>query len=226
MGGDQGRKEWVLEGAGGCPRQGRGWSSSVLLQWFVLCLPLASGQFEFDLAKSQEGGKTRQTGGRCLILRLRAQVGGLPCRLPSAASPCLLARLPACRACLPLESPLSCTFNRLLSRRPHPIQPASNPKTVSRSEHPRVRPSTPTTPVHMRRRHRGHVTGTATGGASVECDRAQTAQGTTGHDRARQDMSWQEQGRLNRPMTLYSHISRINRWHYLLGLIQVCPKIG
>lgn len=29
---------FYLEGAGGCPRQGRGWSSSVALQWFVLCL--------------------------------------------------------------------------------------------------------------------------------------------------------------------------------------------
>lgn len=44
-------------------------------------------QFEFDLGGAQEGegGKTRQTGGRCLILRLCVQAGGLPCRLPPAA---------------------------------------------------------------------------------------------------------------------------------------------
>lgn len=107
----------------------------------VRSLPLVSGQFEFDLGKSQEGGKTRQTGGRCLILRLRAQVGGLPCRLPSAALPCL----PTYSTCPPLGLPLSCTSSCHLSCSSSPVPPSSKDRVRTRTR-PRTRPSTSTAP--------------------------------------------------------------------------------
>lgn len=133
------------------------------------------------------------------------------------ALPCLPA--PRIAPLMHLQSPSQLSSSSHHPSKPSIPRPCRDPNTLASS------PPPPQPPVHLRRRHRGHVTGTATG-ASVECDKAQSAQGMTGHDGARQDMSWQEQGRLNRPMTLYPHISRINRWHYLLGLIQVCPKIG
>lgn len=108
----------------------------------VRSMPGVSGQFEFDLGESQEGGKTRQTGGRCLILRLRAQVGGLPCRLPPAACPGLPVCLPAC-----LRAPL---MHLQL-----PLQPASSPIQPSpRPSHPPLHlTSTSTAPVQLREKN-------------------------------------------------------------------------
>jgi hypothetical protein len=109
--------------------------------------------------ESQEGGKTRQTGGRCLILRLRAQVGVLPCRLPPAVCPAL--RCHACmRACVHAMRVPSCVPSCNLKLPPpscisnSPFQPSllkpipSHHNSVSSTGHARIRPSTcaPTAP--------------------------------------------------------------------------------
>lgn len=132
----QGMDGRVLEGAGGCPRQGRDWSSSVALQWFVLCL-WYQGNWK------ESGGRQDPTDRWSMLNSPTARPGRRSAVPSTVCRPALPACLPAC---LPLGFPLSCTqptFIKLPSQPSVLIHPRRRPQG-------RVRARTPShPPLHL-----------------------------------------------------------------------------